>query len=760
MKFFYLLLFFSSISRLFSQETLIASSDHQTLTALFDKKYKENALVLEKEDLPYQLLWSFNFGKAYLLRYVTLYFTQSVESEFYIEVSTSERLSDFQRLLHPQGKFSFKETFQISFSSPVRFVRLTFFKPLALSEIECSGTLLEDAASVRVPPPDLRKRLYEYTLEGQSWSREEQELFHDLTDNNQLNSMEWADALLIASGIFSVKERSYYKAFIREKWLLHFLNQPSLKNLSDLELAKRLLKQLHGSQSLLQRYDAVASDLRLLFEQGLFNCVSSVLLFQWLGRELDLQISIVEGKDHTFGYLYTATQKYPVETTSAQGFDLYSDSSEAFEKSRGFSPYPPHTLREVSALEGIAMIPYNEGVKAFKAQNYPQAIAFYERSLFFDPVFPPAYENLFSSYTYLIAQGAKEQRFLEILERFPTLYQLFPAQVDLLQNYHIYVLNNSALEQLRQKDYVQALETFQNGLKLFPSNLYLNANLDLAYGYLATTLPRKSAQELLKKAPQTLWLRKKEEELLYLWALSAQSAQAFSEAEGYYKRLKENPKHQAKAQALLTALYDLWAKTIWDQGEYSQAMDLYQRFYLETQEDHFRQNRNVSILQWAKQLQEQKEWEKAIHLYTKSLSLYQFKEEIVYKALFHSLLEQQKEWLSQEDETAQEAIEKQLQALLLLPLPPEKYQALQESLRKAYIEALLKKQEYDKALLVLQPLLPQHTALLRQIYYQWAEFHGSQKNFKAASTIYRKALLLFPQDPLFLNNLQYYETKQ
>jgi hypothetical protein len=105
-----------------------------------------------------------------------------------------------------------------------------------------------------------------------------------------------------------------------------------------------------------------------VLDTGLFNCVSSAVIYNILGSRLGLNLRAVEVPDHVFSVLYEGARHGDVETTTGAGFNPARDRFRVSRLLRetGFVYIPeshPEERREVGEAGLVAIIYYNHGVE-------------------------------------------------------------------------------------------------------------------------------------------------------------------------------------------------------------------------------------------------------------------------------------------------------------------------------------------------------------------------------------------------------------
>jgi len=126
---------------------------------------------------------------------------------------------------------------------------------------------------------------------------------------------------------------------------------------------------------LLKAYRAEATTLNGILDTGLYNCVSSAVLYMIAGRSLGLDVEAVRTSDHAFCVVRLDGRDVDVETTSPAGYDpgtkrAFTDS---FGKVTGFSYVPPGDYarrKDIDDKELVGLILSNRVVIYESAGDY------------------------------------------------------------------------------------------------------------------------------------------------------------------------------------------------------------------------------------------------------------------------------------------------------------------------------------------------------------------------------------------------------
>lgn len=125
-----------------------------------------------------------------------------------------------------------------------------------------------------------------------------------------------ADLALVASGLPAARLAEY-----RERLLRLGDAAKSAVAASALPAGEALLAFLHGPSGPFRSYRATQTRVDVLLDSGVFNCVSSAVVYFILAQELGLEVGAVGTRDHAFCTVTVDGRMVDVETTIAYGYD-------------------------------------------------------------------------------------------------------------------------------------------------------------------------------------------------------------------------------------------------------------------------------------------------------------------------------------------------------------------------------------------------------------------------------------------------------
>ncbi len=266
-------------------------------------------------------------------------------------------------------------------------------------------------------------------------TKDEASLFADAQDG-KLDDWSFAEAALLASGVTDKARRKTY--LDRLKKIETGARKAIEPGKTDYQRGELLLKYLH-EQSLAAGYRALQTDLSVVLDEGTFNCVSSAVLYNVIGRRLGLDLRAIEVPDHAFSILYVDTKHADVETTNASGFNPSRDPAvqKQLLEQTGFRYIPekhPEQRREVGEAGLAAIIYYNHGVSASKDKRYGEALFAYFRALSLDPEFSSAVKNVLSALANWSVELADAKSYEQALEVVNAGLKLAPRDATLINN--------------------------------------------------------------------------------------------------------------------------------------------------------------------------------------------------------------------------------------------------------------------------------------------------------------------------------------
>jgi tetratricopeptide (TPR) repeat protein len=305
---------------------------------------------------------------------------------------------------------------------------------------------------------------------------DERALFADARDG-KFDQFSFADACLMAGGVTDPAARKTYLARLDR---IEADARAALAGAATAaEKADRLLQFLHAGP-MAKGYRAEQTDLHVLLDTGTFNCVSSAVLYNVVGRRVGLDLQAVEVPGHVFAVLYDGARRTDVETTNKDGFD--PDRNKAA-KAAGKAPAERHAgrRREVGEAGLAAVVAYNHGVALAKAKAYRAAVLANVRALALDPANPAAAQNAVAGLTNWPADLAKAGRYEEALAVLAVGREVVGdgkgSKGGALRANAVAVYDAWAQGHMKRGEWAEAIEVYERGLAALPGDKHLAHNL-------------------------------------------------------------------------------------------------------------------------------------------------------------------------------------------------------------------------------------------------------------------------------------------
>lgn len=399
---------------------------------------------------------------------------------------------------------------------------------------------------------------------------------------------EWsfANACLIASGVTDPDKRSAYLKKIDE------IEADARKAIdgakTPFEKGEKLLKFLHAGP-MKNGYSTEQTDLHTILDHGTFNCVSSAVLYNVIGRRLGLDLRAIEILDHVFSILYDGDRRADVETTNALGFNPSRDPQcrDQFKKPGGVVYMPEKHAklrREVGETGLAAVIAYNHGVTLSKDKRFHEALLANFRALCLDPNNPSAIKNALADLTNWPLVLAKEGKYEEALNAIAVALELAPKESG-LKNNHKVLWSEYADAKMEAGNEDEAIAILRRATKAIPSEdfetrqayLFLNPAMKLTQDQKwneAIALVDAGSKKVDAKAKKKL----NEARIGFFlnWGIEEQNAGRFEEALSILRQAAA----EANDKRILNnriATYDAWARTFMDKGEWKRAIEIYEK---------------------------------------------------------------------------------------------------------------------------------------------------------------------------------------
>ena len=311
----------------------------------------------------------------------------------------------------------------------------------------------------------------------------EERLFADAADG-QLDEFSPLGAALVAGGIDNADELRRYER--KAKSLAEELRrgfEGDSPILADTEIGtgpprrqvEAVFDFLHR-RVLHSRYDLAATDLRLVLDEGRFNCVSATVLFNYFAGELGLKCRGLEMPSHAMSRVLLPQGAIDVETTCPRWFHLAGNPRQqtaVASKTIGEAAWADHSkAREVSPIQLAAMIYYNRGVDLLAEKRFAEAAAANAKSLRLDPSNVTARGNLLATINNWSIHLGDSEHFAEAVDLLRQGLAIDPKFDPFAQNY-VHVHHQWVEHLCREGHFEEALTILSRATAEMPDRNYL-----------------------------------------------------------------------------------------------------------------------------------------------------------------------------------------------------------------------------------------------------------------------------------------------
>ncbi len=283
------------------------------------------------------------------------------------------------------------------------------------------------------------------TLTAQSQLSPDKELLKAASLGENMNDSEFMYYAFYVSGVSLDNIPSYLQKYTS---LAQNLQRDILSNniTGNFEIAEYILTFLHNTQ--FKSYQETVTNLNMLFDRGIYNCVSSSVLFYALSMRYSLQVGGVKTHDHSFCTITSNGKTIDVETTTIYGFNPgeKKEFANSFGQT-GFVYTPPSNYSNRSVIgkrDMLALIIQNNIVELQKLRKFNQTV------FLAADIYTLVQNN--NSYQLLLTEFGNYTSYMSITNRFEEGIQF------LTQAYSIYG-NTQHFEKLVSLLYYNAMVT-------------------------------------------------------------------------------------------------------------------------------------------------------------------------------------------------------------------------------------------------------------------------------------------------------------
>lgn len=371
--------------------------------------------------------------------------------------------------------------------------------------------------------------------------RDEAALIEDARDG-KFDQFSFAEAALIASGVTDREKRKNYLAQLAR--IEAEARQAVANAKTPAARGEKLLQFLHAGP-MKQGYSADQSTLSGILDQGEFNCVSSTVLYNVIGRRLGLDLRAVLVPRHAFAVLKDQGKSIDVETTCE----------------RGFNPQDPDVQKEVAAKTGLEKVRYGEDRREIGELGLVATV----------------YANRG------VALSEEHKYYEALLVEFAAL-ALDPHSETVVENTHASLLGWSK-HLCEQVQHETAMAVLAVARPIAPKDDRLVSNRDYIWQEWITATHTGQSEEkartlvrrLLKENPQEPGLQDVIRGHVVRGMKDLHEAKKFPDALAWVERHREILKDAEEFKDLKVAAHDAWAEDYMEAKKWQEAIQVYER---------------------------------------------------------------------------------------------------------------------------------------------------------------------------------------
>lgn len=353
------------------------------------------------------------------------------------------------------------------------------------------------SSALSFKPETYKTSLFQYKI-----TPLEKELFEDIKDN-KLDRFTLLEAGLIASGVKNKQKLDSYTQRA-DKLFEIITNIKKFNELNDYEKSEVILIVLH--KVLFKKYIINATRVDAVFDRGIFNCVSSAVIYNYYCERLGLKAYGILVPDHVFSAIRVKGELIDVETTTIYGFDPTGKNkgNKSFERLTGFKYYGENSKfrKTLDDIQLVATIYSNRGADSKKDFNYAQGIANSVKALNMYPELGEAENNLKANYVNWSLKLNKRKQYNKSLDIMKEAITFLPDDQDVVNAYKV-AYQLLALSLAQKKNFPKSIETIQEINQLYPEDKKINNMYQRIYVlYWKNFLDKKQFQKALNLVDQ------------------------------------------------------------------------------------------------------------------------------------------------------------------------------------------------------------------------------------------------------------------
>jgi len=332
---------------------------------------------------------------------------------------------------------------------------------------------------------DATNQSYYFLLKG--ISPMEKRILDDAADG-KWNQFDLLSASLVVEGCDSAKIAGYEKQLDRIADMIREKAQknPGIKENKE-DLTKLIFETLH-SELLTGTYDIEDTNPAVSFETGNYNCVSATVLFNSLAQKSGLNVCGLEMSGHVLSRAKYGECVADLETTCPNWFSLKTNRDKQIATQNKIGGATTQTVakpltggkadelvqisrktREISDVQLVAAIYYNQGYDHWQANRLPEAAVASAKALLLDPENENAWGNLIGAINNIALGFSTEQKRHDIAAGLLDQIELIDPNFKELKSNQYYVYSHWIKELVSAGQIDDAKTVYDYAAKRLPS---------------------------------------------------------------------------------------------------------------------------------------------------------------------------------------------------------------------------------------------------------------------------------------------------
>lgn len=343
-----------------------------------------------------------------------------------------------------------------------------------------------------------------------------------------------------------------------------------------------ILQLLH--KYLFKMYEGNDASLSSVFNRGIFNCVSSSVIFNMVSDYFGISTSGAVIPSHVFSIVHINGKAIDVEPTVKYGFDTGKRRHihDEFKRLTGFIYVPPSSpnRRQINRFQLVSYIFSQVGNVEGMNNRHEESLKFFVRSLMIYPKNESGLIGVKIAYYKIAQKHSSEGDYLKGIKVLQELLSLFSEDITIVKGINVF-FNNSIIELANKKQFQTVFKlfnmfrnnnVFRKTVKQLEPDMYRRESnhlmeigkFELALKRAEIGIKRYTELEVLKSIIHNNWITRLVKTSKYLEAL---------------KVIEKIGKTNRRIYNRVRYVYGIWVQNLLGQRKYDEAYKISENFY-------------------------------------------------------------------------------------------------------------------------------------------------------------------------------------